>query len=130
MKLSDAVMLGFGMIKFNPRVYLQDGCGCFLGSGYFAVTGAKKTNPANPVGDILREWPWLEEIREMPDWFLPHFKCRQIEAHRVISMMAFNMRDSQVTLEQAVDWIRSVEPAEPNPAEETVMEGETVSQER
>lgn len=127
MKLSDAVMLGFGMIKFDPNVYLEDGCGCFIGSGYFAATGAKA---ASLFDDMFPVWPWLMETREMPDWFLPCLQGRRIPTHRIISMMAIEMGQGRVTLEQAVDWIRSVEPAEPNPAEETVMEGETVSQER
>lgn len=105
MKLSDAMALGFTLVRFDPNTWLtHDGsCGCALG-GAIEAAGRRedfsKQVPAmaNPalVAEIavIRElWPWLT-----------------VEYIDSISLMAWKIADGELTREQLLTFVRSIEP--------------------
>jgi hypothetical protein len=108
MKLSDAILLGSTMHKLDPACW----DGCLLGVSVRAV-GAT-SNFFND--EAQRRWPWMVGKKvAMPDFSrYPHIS---LEFTQVISWLDVEVNDGKVTLEQVVDWVRSVEPEESKPAE-------------
>jgi hypothetical protein len=118
MKLSDAILLSTTLFKQRYRSGVgEDGSRCaIIGAGF--VNGVK----SDLVGPSTALWPWVWEKR---------VSCpgcgKSGDALRAI----FCLNDNHHwTRERIAAWVATIEPAEPNPAEETVMEGETVSQEQ
>ncbi len=111
MRLSDAVMMGYSLIKFNPTTFLTDGCGCLIGAGFAAATGRRD----GFSDEMVRIWPWLKQEFATPDVLgvMKNFAPVQ-EAKSIIGQMAIGVSWNDQTLEQAVDWIRSVEPPDPS----------------
>jgi hypothetical protein len=103
MKLSEAMMLGYTMVKFDPRVYLIEGCGCLSGAA-LAATGKEFGMPDH----ILAEWPWLDV-----EFDHPLAAGMRSKALHIIDALAFAVERGEWTIEQAADWIRQNEPAEP-----------------
>lgn len=111
MRLSDAVMLGQGLVKFNPIIFLSDGCGCLSGAGYAAATGKREGD----LYDILAKWPWLRQTFDTPTILFDGFHARDFPTdtgHGMITLFALYIQQGHNTLEQAVDWIRQNEPQE------------------
>lgn len=113
MKLSEAIMLGQGLIEFTPSRFLEHGCGCLIGAGYAASTGKRNAF----LKEIIDRWPWLDTQVEVPAKLRNQGHRKFETAEFVISTFAFFVKDGSATLEEVVDWIRSVEPAEdPSPS--------------
>jgi len=91
MKLSDAIALGQHLIKWTNGRTLYDGQGCACGMA-LAAHGEQLAD----VGDFYNRYPWAKE----------HGLWVQIthEFDRVLR--------GQLTLDQLIDWVRSIEPAE------------------
>ena len=126
MRLSDAVMLGQGLVKFKPENFLINGCGCLIGAGFAAVTGLQDGDSSK----MMEMWPWLEEQYDVPAILGNVRDCfSRDNAKGIIGLLAFSIQWGEVSLEQAVDWIRSVEPAEPESVcTETVQDPVAVAQ--
>lgn len=118
MKLSEAIMLGSVNIKLNWRHYLCDGSGCLLGMGFNAVTGATTITLFKHGEPIVQLWPWLLsaiDLNGVPPQVLDALIIDGYVDHtaaHVIGQWAKAIALGWTTLEKAVDWIRSVEPAE------------------
>jgi hypothetical protein len=105
MKLSEAMMLGYTLVKFDPHLYLSCGRGCLSGAALKAATGANY----GMSEDIIKQWPWLMN-RKFAD---PVHEGWWSFAIYIVDAMAFEVERGAWTIEQAADWIRSVEPSEP-----------------
>jgi hypothetical protein len=123
MKLSDAILLSTTLFKQGYGSGIgEDGSRCALiGAGF--VNGVK----SEMVGDSADFWPWLRQKRVS----CPVSSCNHT---RVMWVAIAHLNDTHHwTRERIAAWVATIEPAEPNPAEETVMEGTgpvTVSQEK
>lgn len=98
MKFSEAIMLGSTVIKLNPYRWLMCGKGCLCGMAYFAATGNKEGDYA----EIIAMWPWLSNDVK--------YKGQQESYISAVSRLAHDVDDREITLEQAVDWVRKHEP--------------------
>ena len=128
MKLSDAIMLGSTKTKLNPDRWLtSDGTGCLIGIGISAICELHDIPTWGGLdNEILVRFPWLRQDFPVPEIAKGHddvwghlngFKFTDLaRAVDIISRMAYLVKAGRMTLEQAVDWIRSVEPPDP-PAE-------------
>jgi hypothetical protein len=116
-KLSEAMMLPTDM-RFNPSRYIEDGCGCLLGQAFNVATGEKRSTTPARIGQL---WPWINEKR----FWCPSEVARERvgltavsggpqTAERIITRWAFLVKAELATREQVADWVRSVEPSEPN----------------
>ena len=115
MKFSDLVVLGSTIIEFDPAVYLQDNCGCLIG-----MAAAAKTGLLDLVdGEVWKIFPWLHEKRYLP---CPVCGVPYFTASASISCMAVHMWCEKITFEQALDYIRSIEPQEQFTVENEVLE--------
>jgi hypothetical protein len=121
--LSDAILAGSTLLSFDPS-YWYNGpcghkCGCLIGMGMVAAGYEDElmgTFFQMPI--IEKAYPWLAEARTVP--LLPRvvkfiayahlFGQQKATAAHIISYMAHCVNEDLMTLEQAVDWIRSVEP--------------------
>lgn len=121
MRLSEAVMFGSvsGLKKFNPSSWDT----CLIGIAVHDIGGS------TPVRvECINRWPWLNEVFDIPPLVKACTVIRgpfgdmptQISpasALFIISGFASQIEAGNLTLERAVDWIRSVEPAEECPAD-------------
>jgi hypothetical protein len=112
MLLSHAVMTGSTLKKLTSCFYLDNECACLMGMGFVAA-GLGSTSGNWSFEKLYAQWPWLKE--EVPD---PRQPGHTTLPKFVINWWAVEVRLGLATLEQAVDWIRSVEPAEPQTKEQ------------
>lgn len=122
MRLSDAIATGqFLMDSWNGQTF----CGCAIAAG---VRGAGKVPCeailGRPITDDetsnwhiasnkwLRvaetEWPWITEIDSHT----------QTHRYMVVSNWFFSVQDGEMTLDELIDRVRAIEPAEQVPATE------------
>ena len=111
MRLSDAIVLGSALIRFEPSCFYvpRGNCGCIIGMGEAAMG-------AMSVLSYKKLWPWLS--KPMPGKPLHSYAAE-------IGRRAYCVQEGTMTLEEVVDWVRSVEPAEeenktPEPTEVSV----------
>jgi hypothetical protein len=122
MRLSEAILLGSATLTATPyRVMDGDGGGCALGMGFCAV-GARTEWEAVAMSR-KGQWIWLKEpfTDSVPcgcpddNAWLGMARAIGKYDHRAVLAHIFNEHvcgDNTWTLEQLVDWVRSVEPAE------------------
>lgn len=108
MKFSDAILLGHGLKKFDSTQWLSDdgSCGCAIGGAILAVGLAQRfirEAQHHSMSSVLSAYH-VECFREQWPWIEP----RHV-AH--ISLMAHDVELSALTIEELVEWVRSVEPA-------------------
>ncbi len=128
MKLSDAVVLGLGLVKFSPDCFLTDGCGCLIGAGYAADTGKLEEN----YEKITLHWPWLLLRMPVPvslgqNMYLVSgydSKTHSAPVVDIISAMATLIGRKEFSLDDAIAWIKANEPQD---ICEAVFENETDS---
>src|ERR1700738_1113450 len=93
MKLSDAIALGRTVSKLNDNTFtLNDGEGCALG---VALIAAGFTHKVGFERDVTKYFPWVG-----------HREYEQISEYYD------NVVRGRATLDELIDWVRSVEPAE------------------
>ena len=85
---------------------------CLLGVSVQASGGDNFLNR-----EAALRWPWINGQFHVPDLLEHHGICSS--ATDIISCLAIRVKRGQITFEQAVDWVRSVEPAEPAETPET-----------
>jgi|ERR1700722_1856827 len=107
MRLSDAMMLGSTLVKLNADAWNT----CLLGVSVVATGG--KDNWCN--SECRARWPWIEIEFVPPPMIDAGITPRCASA--IISLLTVLVEKGAITLEQAVDWVRSVEPAEDAPSE-------------
>lgn len=95
-KLSEAINLGRGLIKWNELVTLCDGEGCAMGMG-LAAMGLTWGSEYH----LNQLWPWTRQYRSDEDKL--GFWWR-------ISTLFSNVCDGEITLDDLITWVRSVEP--------------------
>ena len=117
MRLSDAILLGLPEMTFsngNWFYFKNDGTceGCLVGTALYA-RGNKENGEA--VGKFYEYWPWTRHI----GWF-PHCPVKgcpdsmtRYEGSLALTHLADHYIAKQLTGEQIADYIRSIEPAEP-----------------
>lgn len=114
MRLSEAMMLG----GIANTIDCDCWDGCLLGVSVKAL-GANQ-NKFNR--EAQTRWPWIEdkfaEPKIMADWYGDGHETASV----ILSNLAVMVVAGRVTLEQVVDWVRSVEPAESD--QEQTCEGE------
>jgi hypothetical protein len=105
MKFSDLVVLGSTMVEFDPTVFLKDGCGCLIG-----MAGAAKSGLSDlPDGETGRMFPWLKaNIKTV----CPVCGTKYWNYSASISCVAVHLHREEWTFEQALEYIRSIEPQE------------------
>lgn len=102
MQLSIAMAMGRVLI---PNPSSTTFCRCAIGMGLAAIGhdfhSNGKDNSFHALGTAWDEWPWIKENGMT----------------REISNRFSAVRHGLITLDQLIDWVRSVEPAEPQSAE-------------
>ena len=105
MKFSDLVVLGSTIIEFDPTVYLQDDCGCLIGMAAAAKHGIHNLDD----GQCWVIFPWLHEKRELS---CPVCGTVFPRASGSISCVAVHIAHRKITFDDALVYIRSIEPQE------------------
>ena len=106
MRLSEAILLGS---TTAPPLNNTSWKTCLIGIGMHALG---KDNIGNH--EAMLRYPWLREDYEMPaHLFAGSGRGRKLTARQIITGLATQIECGSISLEQAVDWIRSVEPEEP-----------------
>lgn len=115
MKLSDALVLGITQTTFNPYNWNH----CLIGVAFHAVAGLEANICIDGSGwptEAYARWPWLEQKVRTPEHLLGHgYKSK---ASFVLSSLAIRARKGEISFEQVLEWIRSVEPDEPQTEQE------------
>jgi hypothetical protein len=120
MRLSDAIALGRTMIKATPgRVWHSDDTGCAWGMALKAAGLLEKYYDHPPVigtlsVDIPLPWQWVKKSLCAP------CPCKYASSVAGVIVHLFDwhvFEKKDWTLDQLIDWVRSVEPAEEQPQE-------------
>ena len=117
MKFSEQVVLGSTLIKFKSYVFLQEGCGCLIGMAGAALgetyLGGMKSE--DRIGELF---PWLEKYRVVrcPVCFVTHYSYCE-----TVSCVAYHVESGQWTFDQALAYIRSIEPGDEADTPDTVV---------
>jgi hypothetical protein len=108
MKFSEQVVLGSTLVKFSSVVFLQDGCGCLIGMAG-AATGETYMGGRHATYRVEQKFPWLSKARlvRCPVCMVTH-ECYAGS----ISCMAAHVEYDECTFDQALAYIRSIEPPE------------------
>lgn len=91
MRLSDAIALGQHLIKWDDEVTLLDGRGCACGMA-LAALGQERGSPRL----FYERFPWAAKH----------------DLWTEITNRFFKVHAGEVSLDELIDWVRSVEPAE------------------
>lgn len=133
MRLSDAIATGRMVVQPYPNYLLvRGGRGCALGMAGVAA-GLKISEMEESYEAIYTEWPWLLQSIKPGGMRCP--LCSKTEKHPVgfydyLSAIQhlFDLHiaglNPKWTLDQLIDWVRSVEPAEPEQSIEVQPEVE------
>jgi len=106
MKFSEQVVLGSTLVKFNSLTFLQHGCGCLIG---MAGAACGEVMFDSPEGHLrMREmFPWLFTNRTAR---CPVCQCPHVNYAASVSCVAHHVEEADWTFEQALTYIRSIEP--------------------
>ena len=105
--------MALGRVLLKPKaMFLTDGegSGCALGMALTAI-GMKIEKPSL-IEEPEMQWPWLKKSCYFPCSCGLHFSYTDAIAH-VFDFHVMSKRwNQQWTMDQLIDWIKSVEPAE------------------
>jgi hypothetical protein len=106
MKFSEQVVLGSTLIKFQPWCFLEKGCGCLIGMAGAALgeTDLGGETGALRIGELF---PWLEKWRMVR---CPYCHTTHYNYAASISCVAYHVQQDDWSFEQALSYIRSIEP--------------------
>jgi hypothetical protein len=121
-KLSEAMMLGISAFNLRPQVWACPDGGCLLGVAAHAA-GIKFASSGEAIARIRIQWPWIDRKFDVPQLARDLPKLRDGNflhiadkpsggAVYIISFFANHVKLGTCSIEQVVDWVRSVEPAE------------------
>jgi hypothetical protein len=108
MKFSEQVVLGSTLVKFNSLTFLQHGCGCLIGMAG-AASGEIMFDSPEGHERMRTMFPWLFGVRITQ---CPACNTRHINYATAISCVAHHVEDKSWTFDQALAYIRSIEPGE------------------
>jgi hypothetical protein len=137
MRLSEAILLGSSVVKPEPGYLLTEWRGENQGCALGMACKAENIAVLHPTDltPIYAHWPWT-----LHSWHANRCLCRDIipfhnAAQLIAHMFDWHVFDDQFrdtpriqpvwTLEQLVDWVRSVEPAEEEG--QTALDGREIS---
>ena len=114
MRLSDAIALGRTLITFDPSVWAntEKNCGCAVGMGAAAI--GKLSLLENDAHALWKYFPILAVNHPMPEIAvrkeIPAVRIGELmRTDFIVSVIARNVKDGSVTLDQLIDWVRGVE---------------------
>ena len=111
MRLSDAIAMGRMLAKPCPGAYIRSGPeACALGMAALAAINLPHVRITST--EILAEWPWLRIVLPIPCECGGETSVRYIIEHLFDDHVIDRHGCNVWTLDQLIDWIRSVEPAE------------------
>lgn len=123
MKLSDLIISGSITVKLDPKLWLKENCGCLLGMALKAIgytyagsQGLIRDGEIEPWSTI--PFPWLEKGFEVPkdlsSYIGLHYNhsVEKVDGLIILSYFSSALENKAVTFDQAIDWVRSVEPNE------------------
>jgi len=114
MKFSEHIVLGSTLVKFKSCVFLQEGCGCLIGMAG-ASLGETDLGGRASADRITELFPWLTKMRVVR---CPVCSVTQYSYCESVSCVAYHVEVGEMTFEQALDYIRSIEPADEFPNQE------------
>jgi hypothetical protein len=101
MKFSEQVVLGSTLIKFKPEIYLQDGCGCFIGM----AAAAMGNTSFKALDKKMFEWLFVPRLVRCPHC------CQDHGGYSAsVTCMAIHVENGTVSFNEALAYIRSIEP--------------------
>ena len=113
MRLSEAILLGSTQLKAVAGVLERDGGGCALGMARRAVNG-----PVNVSPNYYWRWLYLTlvprpcQCQRFPDRLRACDGVTHLFDDHIMAEGSPRQPEERWTLEQLVDWVRSVEPAD------------------
>jgi hypothetical protein len=120
MRFSDAVAIGRVLAKPTSDYFQSESRGCACARGMACLAIGIKGNTEARLGS-LEKWPWLEDFFVHPCYG----KCEDIRVEKylgfgIINHLMFHVTGTKFdrpfpqtwTLDQLIDWARSVEPNE------------------
>jgi hypothetical protein len=113
MRLSDAIATGRVTIEKLEAGLLKS---CVLGMALNAIGRSDATDESVPCkvsgyAVIQATWPWTSTRIRHPLW--GHYEYAYALIYQLFDDFVMKRR---MTLDELIDWVRSVEPAEPEPA--------------
>jgi hypothetical protein len=103
MRLSDSIALGRVLKMHVPRVSRTPEQGCVLQIG-LAANGIMQS--CEPASEILRRYPWTRKNTKCPI-------CTDVAWLDDVAWILVHLNDEHKwNLDQMIDWVRSIEPAE------------------
>jgi len=110
MRLSEAIALGRVLItKPDPGNY----CGCAIAMA-LAAKGMQFEFSHDAYDAATREWPWItEKLKHNYPLNFTYIQLPALQTYEAVISRAFSqVIFKNATMEQLIDWVRSVEPAE------------------
>jgi hypothetical protein len=126
MRFSEALLLPSNL-RLDPGTWFdeENNCGCLIGRAIDNL-GKRSLLQDNCVlflrPIILAEYPWMAKVVEVPNILSNGFIYGSERVVDIISHLAYSVHRGEVTLEQVADWVRTVEPSEPELKAEVVGE--------
>src|SRR6266576_6207500 len=117
MKLSNAIATGRVLLRAHAGIFVAGDSGCALGMAYKASgLVAESKIVGYTMNDCFKAWPWTMQLPKTPpcgcdigDYNLGQAITHLFDTH---VMQAGAWKVEAWTLDQLIDWVRSVEPAE------------------
>lgn len=124
MRLSDRIVLGSTQVKLNPKIWLENNCGCLLGMALQAVgfdkavmyefnteeLAALRKDSKAAIIEEVPEFKWLRNELKVPEVLRQYTPANALTGLEIISLFAYAVEAKNATFNQAIEWIRSVEP--------------------
>ena len=126
MKLSNAIATGRVLLRAHAGIFVEGGYGCALGMAYKASgLVAESKIVGYTMNDCFKAWPWTKQIIMKPP-------CKCTVGDETIGQAITHLFDIHVmqaaewkveawTLDQLIDWVRSVERAEDAPSSDGAL---------
>jgi len=126
MKLSDAMATGRVLLHARAGIFVAGNSGCALGMAYKACgLTAQDKIVGYTMNDCFDAWPWTMQLPKTPpcgcdigDYNLGQAITHLFDTH---VMKPAEFKVEAWTLDQLIDWVRSVEPAEDAPGSDGAL---------
>lgn len=127
MRLSEYILLGRHTIE-KPKPNDITACAITMAlnaAGRTCTPSIDDPNGFKAYESLIRQWPWLTKTAAQCPWCDLDLSAPDLGASQIVyhPFDIHVMSRKQITLEQMCDWIRSIEPPEPEP----VHDGSTFS---
>lgn len=129
MKLSEAIRLGVLMTTMRDAGTY---CGCALALGLRAVLREEELPEQVSISWYnaeVQQWPWLKEYFSIPQKLAPTLyavrEFHRVDGEEIISTIFYRVERGELTLEELVQWVESVEPVDVPAAAEAASTNES-----